>query len=102
MLWRNLEVKPKSPENLPLTHYSGSPFGWMISRTGWGANSVIAEMKINEHFVGNHQHLDGGSFQLYYKGPLAIDAGAYQGTSGGYNSPHNKNFSSARLHIILC
>ncbi len=92
VLWRNLEVKPKSPENLPLTHYSGSPFGWMISRTGWGANSVIAEMKINEHFVGNHQHLDGGSFQLYYKGPLAIDAGAYQGTSGGYNSPHNKNF----------
>ena len=49
-------------------------------------------MKINEHFVGNHQHLDGGTFQLYYKGPLAIDAGAYQGSSGGYNSPHNKNF----------
>ena len=23
---------------------------------------------------------------------LAIDAGAYQGSSGGYNSPHNKNF----------
>lgn len=92
VLWRNLEVKPKSPKSLPLTRYSGSPFGWMIARTGWGDNSVIAEMKINEQFVGNHQHMDGGAFQLYYKGPLAIDAGAYQGTSGGYNSPHNKNF----------
>lgn len=92
VLWRDLDVKPESPDSLPLTHYSGSPFGWMIARTGWGENSVIAEMKVNEQFVGNHQHLDGGSFQLYYKGPLAIDAGAYQGTSGGYNSPHNKNF----------
>ena len=92
VLWRDLDVVPRSPEDLPLTRYSGSPFGWMIARTGWGDNSVIAEMKINEQFVGNHQHLDGGSFQLYYKGPLAIDAGSYQGSSGGYNSPHNKNF----------
>lgn len=92
LLWRDYDLKPKAPDTLPLTHFSGTPFGWMIARTGWGANSVIAEMKINEQFVGNHQHMDGGSFQLYYKGPLAIDAGAYGGSSGGYNSPHNKNF----------
>ena len=92
ILWRDLDLKAKAPDDLPLTRYSGSPFGWMIARTAWDENSVIAEMKINEQFVGNHQHLDGGSFQLYYKGPLAIDAGAYQGSSGGYNSPHNKNF----------
>lgn len=92
ILWRDIDIRPKAPDNLPLTRYSGSPFGWMIARTGWGANSVIAEMKVNEQFIGNHQHLDGGSFQIYYKGPLAIDAGAYKGSSGGYNSPHNKNF----------
>ena len=57
ILWRDLTVESKSPEDLPLTRYSGTPFGWMIARTGWGTNSVIAEMKINEHFVGNHQHL---------------------------------------------
>ena len=92
VLWRNYTIEPKSPETLPLTKYSGTPYGWMIARTGWDKNSVIAEMKINEHFVGNHQHMDGGAFQIYYKGPLAIDAGAYHGTSGGYNSAHNKNF----------
>lgn len=92
ILWRDFDLKAKAPDDLPLTRYSGSPFGWMIARTGWDKNSVIAEMKINEQFFGNHQHMDGGSFQLYYKGPLAIDAGAYQGSSGGYNSPHNKNF----------
>ncbi len=92
LLWRNFDLEPKSPEDLPLTRYSGSPFGWMIARTGWGDDSVIAEMKVNEQFVGNHQHLDAGSFQLYYKGLLAIDSGSYQGSAGGYNSPHNKNY----------
>ena len=36
--------------------------------------------------------MDGGAFQIYYRGPLAIDSGSYQGSSGGYNSPHNKNY----------
>ena len=92
LLWRDYTLKGKSPDDLPLTRYSGTPYGWMIARTGWDANSVIAEMKINEQFVGNHQHMDGGSFQIYHKGPLAIDAGAYSGSSGGYNSPNNKNY----------
>lgn len=92
LLWRDFDLKGKTPDDLPLTRFSPTPFGWMIARTGWGKNSVVAEMKINEHFYGNHQHMDGGSFQIYYKGPLAIDSGSYQGSSGGYNSPHNKNY----------
>ena len=91
-LWRDTKLGSKSPNDLSLTRYSGFPFGWMIARTGWDKESVIAEMKINEYSFNNHQHLDAGAFQIYYKGPLAIDAGAYQGSSGGYNSPHNKNF----------
>lgn len=92
LLWRDFDLKGKAPDDLPLTNYSPSPFAWMIARTGWDAGSVIAEMKVNEQFVGNHQHLDGGAFQIYYKGPLAIDSGTYQGSSGGYNSPHCKNY----------
>ena len=92
LLWRDFELKGKGPDDLPLTRFSGTPFGWMIARTGWGKNSVVAEMKVNEQFYGNHQHMDGGAFQIYYRGPLAIDSGSYQGSSGGYNSPHNKNY----------
>ena len=92
LLWRDLDRKGKKPADLPLTRESGTPYGWMIARTGWGKNSVVAEMKVNEQFYGNHQHMDGGAFQIYYKGPLAIDSGSYQGSSGGYNSPHNKNY----------
>lgn len=89
LLWRDFSLYGKGPQMLPLSRYSPSPFGWMIARTGWGQESVIAEMKINEQFYGNHQHLDGGSFQIYYKGPLAIDSGLYESQQGGYNNPNN-------------
>ena len=92
LLWRDFDLKGKEPSDLPLTRFSGTPYGWMIARTGWGQNSVVAEMKVNEQFYGNHQHMDGGAFQIYYRGPLAIDSGSYQGSAGGYNSPHNKNY----------
>ncbi len=91
-LWRDAKLGTKSPETLPLTRYFNAPYGWMIARTGWGENSVIAEMKVNEYNFSNHQHLDGGTFQIYYKGSLALDSGAYVGSSGGYNSAHNKNY----------
>lgn len=97
LLWRDFNLKSVPPDDLPLSRFSGAPFGWMIARTGWGSNSVIAEMKVNEQFVGNHQHLDGGSFQIYYKGPLAIDSGMYQGTDGGYNSANNKNYTKRTI-----
>lgn len=89
LLWRDFSLHGKAPQLLPLSRYSPSPFGWMIARTGWGPASVIAEMKTNEQFVGNHQHLDGGSFQIYYKGPLAIDSGMYESQQGGYSNPNN-------------
>ena len=97
LLWRDFELKATPPDDLPLSMYSGTPFGWMLARTSWGEDSVIAEMKINENFVGNHQHLDGGSFQIYYKGPLALDSGLYQGTGGGYNSANNKNYTKRTI-----
>ncbi len=93
VLWRDTSLQPKSIRTLPLSRYSGSPFGWMIARTGWDENAVIAEMKINEYNFVNHQHLDAGAFQIYYKGALAVDSGLYQGgSSGAYGSPHCLNY----------
>jgi heparin/heparan-sulfate lyase len=92
LLWRDTKLQPKPSSELPLTRYFAPPFGWMIARTGWDENAVIAEMKVNVQYFGNHQHLDAGAFQLYYKGALAIDSGLYQGTSGGYGSPHCTNY----------
>ncbi len=97
LLWRDFSLKGKKPDDLPLSIYSGRPFGWMIARTGWDKNSAIVEMKVNEQFAGNHQHLDGGAFQIYYKGPLALDTGFYQGKKEGYNSANNKNYTKRTI-----
>jgi heparin/heparan-sulfate lyase len=64
----------------------------MVARTGWGEDAVIAEMKVNEYNFANHQHLDAGAFQIYFKGTVASDSGLYSGSSGAYGSPHCLNY----------
>ncbi|MFZ5830768.1 MAG: heparin/heparin-sulfate lyase HepB [Planctomycetota bacterium] len=91
-LWRDTELKPQPITDLPLSRYFGGPYGWMIARTGWGNDAAIAEMKINAYNFSNHQHLDAGAFQLYYKGSLAVDSGIYKGSSGQYGSDHCRNY----------
>lgn len=97
LLWNDASVEPEPYDSLPLTRFCPFPFGWMIARTGWDANSVIVEMKINNQLAGNHQHLDGGSFQIYHKGALAIDSGLYEGTAGGYGSDHCRSYSKRTI-----
>lgn len=92
LLWRDPELKPLPPDDLPNSRYFPEPFGWMIARTGWGEDAVIAEMKVNAYNFCNHQHLDAGAFQIYHRGALAIDSGAYTGSSGQYGSPHCRNY----------
>ncbi len=91
-LWRDTSLQRKSIDTLAFSRYFGPPFGWMVARTGWGQDAVIAEMKINEYNFVNHQHLDAGAFQIYYKGALAADTGLYSGSSGAYGSPHCMNY----------
>ncbi len=92
VLWRDVSLERKSISELLLSRYFGPPFGWMVARTGWDANSVIAEMKINEYNFTNHQHLDAGAFQIYYKGILATESGIYEGSDGAYGSSHGRNY----------
>lgn len=99
ILFADLDVPASPVDELPLTRYFGFPYGTMIARTGWNmdgpegrASDVVAEMKIGNYQFGNHQHLDMGSFQLYYKGALAIDSGMYQGKHGAYGSEHDNNY----------
>ncbi|MFB3828363.1 MAG: heparin/heparin-sulfate lyase HepB [Bryobacteraceae bacterium] len=87
-LWADPDLKPRPVSELPLSRYFGEPYGWLVARTGWDANSVVAEMKTNIYNFVNHQHPDAGAFQIYWKGPLAIDSGVYQ----GYGSPHHSNY----------
>ncbi len=88
---------------LPLTKFYGAPAGYMVARTGWpqgtvnnASSEVVATMKVGHTNFANHQHLDAGHFQLYYKGALAIDSGIYEGKNNdesvSYGKPHDWNY----------
>jgi hypothetical protein len=55
---------------------------------GIESKDAIAYMHIGEYFFGNHQRKDFGTFQLYYRGALAISSGLYEGDQGAYGSEH--------------
>ena len=92
---------PKSPfKELPLTKYFAAPMGEMVARTGWDINSTSSDavvfMRIGGTFYSGHQRRDMGTFQIYYKGPLAICTGIYQSSDPcyptEYGSDHWKNY----------
>ncbi|WP_254560036.1 heparin/heparin-sulfate lyase HepB [Dyadobacter diqingensis] len=94
-------ISAANKTSLPLTNYFAPPFGAMIARTGWEdglkSPSVVAEMKVQTYNFVNHQHLDAGSFQLYYKGPMAVQSGVYQGINGTYGDEHFKNYAQRSI-----
>jgi len=80
-------LEPK-PAKLPLTRFFGFPLSSTIARTAWDDSSAIVEMKLHDYQFNNHQHLDDGSFQIFYRGPLAIDSGLY----ATYGSDQDTNY----------
>ena len=84
------EKRPIS--GLPLTKHFPDPGGEMVARTGWtpGVDSpdAVVQMRIGNDFFGNHQHRDFGTFQIYYRGALAIDSGVYEGEGSDYGTDH--------------
>ena len=90
-------VKPEPLDNQPLTKFFPSPLGAMVARTGWesGKNSstVVATMRIGEYYFANHQHLDAGHFQVYYKGALASEGGYYD----AYGTDHDYNYNKRTI-----
>lgn len=117
LLMNDVSVGLDNKLELPYTHYYGSPIGAMIARTGWdeGADTptAIAVMKPFENYFSSHMHREVGSFQFYYKGMLALDAGAYEapayakddGTQvagSGWGTAHYMSYLSAPIaHNVL-
>lgn len=83
------ETEIKEATELPLTHYTTYPISTMTARTSWqnglNAPTAMAYVNMREVAIGDHQHMDVGGFQLYYKGMLALDSGLYEWTNHYYN-----------------
>ena len=113
LLYQDETLEPKSVEELPLTKFFGEPIASMTARTGWdmkkGVDSdvAIATMEMSNYYFGNHDHLDAGHFNIYYKGPLAIDSGAYAesaegtGKHGGDSGHWNNYFRRTVAHNTI-
>ncbi len=91
------DVEPVDLYTLPESRYFPSPAGKIVAKTGWnrGVNSpdVSVYMRIGEEYTANHQQLDSGTFQIYYKGLLSGDEGIY----AGYGTDNDKNWSKETL-----
>ncbi len=88
LLFRKPGFRSRPLSELPNTKYFAEPIGEMVARTGWtlGAESrdTVIAMRIGQYFFGNHQRKDFGTFQIYYRGALAISSGLYR----GYETEH--------------
>lgn len=80
-------------ESYPLVVHYKDPCGVTLARTGYDispdSRDVMALMKIGGLWTANHHHMDFGHFQLYYRGILASDSGAYI----HYGSPHDMSYN---------
>ena len=83
----------KPLDELPLSTYMGDGMGVMTSRTSWDENAMIVSMGVPEQFYSGHQHHDAGSFEIYYKSPLALDSGYYSDIS----KPYRYNYTHATI-----
>ena len=80
-------------EGLDLICYNGGFMNEIVAHGDWSNNSASVLMKIGGYTVGNHDHGDAGSFQIYYKGILAGDTGFYD----SYDSTHHNNYHQATI-----
>lgn len=89
----------KLPDELPLAFEVYEPRAEIMARTSWqdglNAPTVSAYMNMNNRRTGDHDHSDIGQFQLYYKGPLTMPAGSYDG--GGWGDSHWRNYYSRSI-----
>jgi len=96
LLFRKPGLEKRPLDELLLSKYFRGPMGEMVARTGWkmGIDSpdAVVHMRIGEYFFGNHQRKDFGTFQIYYRGPLAIASGLYEGKNQPYGSDHWLNY----------
>ena len=81
-------------ENMQLIQYNGSPVGQYLVHQAWNdPNSANVFMKIKERNAGGHDHLDSGTFMIYYKGMLTADGGVYNQST----SNHTKYYHQATV-----
>ena len=83
------------PDDMPLITHTGYPVGQTTIRNSWNEDAAVVFMKINERTLANHDLMDSGTFQIYYKGFLACTSGSYM----AYGSNHHKYYLQSTVSM---
>ena len=97
----NMKAEPDR-SSLPLTYMAKDPYPAMVARTGWDfgdqANDAIVYLTGGGLNSYNHQHLNAGDFQIWYRGIVAADLGSYF----YYGTPYDMNFNKQSIsHNVM-
>ncbi len=91
LIWGNSEINSEPP-NMLLTSKLFEHAGVVAMKGGWEWDEdtprVSAIFKSTPYYFENHSHRDVNSFEINYRGDLAIDSGTY----ASYGSPHWLNY----------
>ena len=92
ILYRNFSSDAGTPpEDLPLSRFFPHS-GFVVMRDSWDfKKNTLMVFKSSSFYAAGHHHKDQNAFTIYYKGPLAIDAGTYE-ACGGWGSIHFWNY----------
>ncbi len=87
--------------HMPLTRTTGYPSTSLFVKSAFGDKDAFAlYMTMPENFVSSHAHMECGSFQIFYKGILASDSGAYARWGGEHHMGYNMSTVSSNSILI--
>ena len=83
-----------SRDGVETIQYFADPAGQITIREAWNdPDSVAIMMRLLNKTMGSHENYAHGTFQIYYKGLLALNSGSYR----RYGSPSHNYYHQATL-----
>lgn len=95
------EIPHEYDGKVSLTHTTSFPSTNLFARSANDdKNAFGVFMTMPENYAASHAHMECGSFQIYYKGPLVSDSGAYDGWGGTHHMGYSMQTISANSILI--
>lgn len=102
-IFNDPDIKASISTDEPLAKETTYPLSSILHKTshqeGFDSDAAIGFMNMHEVFVGDHQNIYTGDFQIYYKGLLAMNTGTYNAST-----QHNEGYKRRAIagNTMLC